>query len=109
MSGNALTTLSRNEVYKKEYMDILLSNTRLYGRMNPEDKKSLIKLEQRNGDWILFCGDGANDCAALESADVGISLTDSEASAAAPFTATHSGGFITLSSFFSFSFFFFIH
>lgn len=34
-----------------------------------------------------MCGDGANDCAALKAADSGISLSNSEASIAAPFNS----------------------
>eukprot|EP01133_Synstelium_polycarpum_P004361 gene4361-5094_t len=60
----------------------------VYARMSPDDKQTLIEELQRVGMYVGMCGDGANDCGALKAAHVGISLSETEASIAAPFTST---------------------
>ena len=56
--------------------------------MSPEEKAMLIdSLQDVMKTQIGMCGDGANDCGALKQADAGVSLSDAEASIAAPFTS----------------------
>ena len=56
--------------------------------MSPDDKALLIdSLQSYLKVNCGMCGDGANDCGALKTATVGISLSDMEASIAAPFTS----------------------
>jgi len=59
----------------------------VYARMSPDEKAELVEKLQSIDYTAGFCGDGANDCGALKAADVGISLSEAEASVAAPFTS----------------------
>jgi cation-transporting ATPase 13A3/4/5 len=59
----------------------------VFARMSPDEKHELVEKLQSIGYCCGFCGDGANDCGALKAADVGISLSEAEASVAAPFTS----------------------
>uniref|UniRef100_UPI00398E31D1 polyamine-transporting ATPase 13A3-like isoform X4 n=1 Tax=Pristiophorus japonicus TaxID=55135 RepID=UPI00398E31D1 len=69
----------------------LLPKVTLYGtvfaRMSPDMKTKLIKCLQSLDYVVGMCGDGANDCGALKTAHVGISLSQLEASVASPFTS----------------------
>ena len=66
----------------------ILAKARVYARMSPDDKALLVDSLQSNLKINCgMCGDGANDCGALKTAAVGISLSEAEASIAAPFTS----------------------
>src|ERR1700742_3021585 len=65
----------------------MLVKTQVYARMSPDEKHEVVERLQSIGYVVAFCGDGANDCGALKAADVGISLSEAEASVAAPFTS----------------------
>ncbi|KAI0766872.1 Ca-transporting ATPase [Trametes elegans] len=70
-----------------ETMQRMLVKTQIYARMSPDEKNEVVERLQGLGYTVLMCGDGANDCAALKAADVGLSLSEAEASVAAPFTS----------------------
>ena len=70
-----------------EVVQRLLVTGRVFARMSPDEKHELVEKLQSIDFCCGFCGDGANDCGALKAADVGISLSEAEASVAAPFTS----------------------
>lgn len=65
----------------------MLACGQIFARMSPDEKHELVEKLQSIDYCCGFCGDGANDCGALKAADVGISLSEAEASVAAPFTS----------------------
>ncbi|KAE9523697.1 hypothetical protein AGLY_015915 [Aphis glycines] len=65
----------------------VVSKGLVFGRMLPEQKMKLVECFQNMGYVTAMCGDGANDAGALKVAHVGISLSQAEASIAAPFTS----------------------
>ncbi|KAL4442902.1 hypothetical protein ABPG74_010791 [Tetrahymena malaccensis] len=75
------------------FFSLILQYGKVFARMKPDQKQSLIHLLQKYQDlqqgysFIGMCGDGANDCQALKDADMGISLGEAEASVAAAFTS----------------------
>jgi cation-transporting ATPase 13A2 len=71
----------------KETLNNMLVRGQVFARMSPAEKHELVEKLQSIDYTCGFCGDGANDCGALKAADVGISLSEAEASVAAPFTS----------------------
>ena len=65
---------------------LILKNGLIFSRMAPDHKALLINSFQKEKLNVLMCGDGTNDCPALRTANVGVSLGSAEASIAAHFT-----------------------
>ena len=65
----------------------ILRKAKVFARMSSEEKYHLIKKLRTKDKVIGMWGDGANDCKALKTADIGLSLSEAEASVAAPFTS----------------------
>lgn len=58
--------------------------------MTPIDKMECVQLFMEKG-ITAMCGDGGNDCGALRTAHVGLSMSESETSAVSSFsTSNHS-------------------
>ncbi|XP_008292149.1 polyamine-transporting ATPase 13A2 [Stegastes partitus] len=73
--------------YFPEYLPKVLMRATIFARMAPDQKTQLVKELQKLNYRVGMCGDGANDCGALRAADVGVSLSEAEASVASPFTS----------------------
>ena len=87
----ALTCKAFNHLLQSQdnfVINSVLAKANIFARMGPDDKAELVDhLRSTLDEQIGMCGDGANDCGALKTADVGISLSEAEASIAAPFTS----------------------
>lgn len=85
VTGDVFSYLVERGSY--EALEQMLARGVVFARMSPDEKHELVSRLQHIGYTTLFCGDGANDCGALKAADVGVSLSEAEASVAAPFTS----------------------
>jgi cation-transporting ATPase 13A2 len=74
-----------DEQFSLFHRAVILSH--IFARMSPDQKLILSEQLQQLGYFVGFCGDGANDCGALKASHIGISLSEAEASIAAPFTS----------------------
>ncbi|XP_034358041.1 polyamine-transporting ATPase 13A2 isoform X2 [Arvicanthis niloticus] len=85
LSGSTFAVLQKH--FPKLLPKVLVQAT-VFARMAPEQKTELVCELQRLQYCVGMCGDGANDCGALKAADVGISLSQAEASVVSPFTSS---------------------
>jgi cation-transporting ATPase 13A3/4/5 len=69
-------------------LDQLLLLTRIFARVQPDQKVQVVDAYISRGLITGMCGDGGNDCGALRTAHAGIALSDAEASVVSPFTSS---------------------
>ncbi|KAJ2357883.1 hypothetical protein GGF43_001189 [Coemansia sp. RSA 2618] len=86
ITGNVFAYMEKHAHNTAAWNQVLMRGA-VYARMSPEQKAKLVTSLQSIGYCTGFCGDGANDIGALRASDVGISLSEAEASVAAPFTS----------------------
>ncbi|KAJ1606241.1 hypothetical protein OJ253_2823 [Cryptosporidium canis] len=77
ITGQVFETLIEN-FKDTEILEKFLLLTKVYARMSPKNKQTLIGLYNKMGKMTLMCGDGTNDVGALKHSHVGISLLSSE-------------------------------
>ncbi|ODN02682.1 putative cation-transporting ATPase 13A3 [Orchesella cincta] len=85
MTGKSWTCLREN--CSRTELQRILAKGAIFARMSPDCKQQLVESLQEIDYTVGMCGDGANDICALTQAHVGISLSEAEASIAAPFTS----------------------
>ena len=92
LTGRVLDLMLDDDHLRETMLPDIIKRASVYARMTPEQKAELIQLLKDHGrdgeeNLVGMCGDGANDCGALKMADAGVSLSDTEASIAAPFSS----------------------
>ena len=66
--GKEIDNLSEEELQE------LVKHTRVFARVSPENKTSIVKAFKANGNICAMTGDGVNDAPSLKAADIGIAM-----------------------------------
>ena len=68
VTGEELDAMSQEELNRR------ITNLRVFARVSPEHKVSIVKAFKANGKIVSMTGDGVNDAPSLKAADIGVAM-----------------------------------
>jgi len=74
------TELSQAQADKRHK---LISHAKIFGRIQPDQKESIVAELQKNGKYVAMIGDGVNDILSIKKADVGVAMQHGSSAARA--------------------------
>ncbi len=67
-------TIEGHELASMDANGSSMRDARVFARVSPEEKLSLVKAFQQSGEVVAMTGDGVNDAPALRQADIGVAM-----------------------------------